>query len=129
MDGEVIEDGKELNEDQEKDLDGIKLEVVEGNKEGSRWLIVDSVHICHKQQMFLNHDVWRCEDFRDYKCPFKIITIKEESENGLKIVTITKKTSTQLFEGQSEANLAQVQIEIVQTDEGRFGHTLEKDMG
>ena len=54
-------DGEELNEDQEKDLDGIKLEVVEGNKEGSR------------VQMFLNHDVWRCEDFRDYKCPFKII--------------------------------------------------------
>ena len=91
MDGEVHEDGEELNEDQEKDLDGIKLDVVEGNKEGSRWLIVDSVHICQKQQMFLNHDVWRCEDFRDYKCPFKIITTKEESENGLKIVTITKK--------------------------------------
>ena len=36
MDGEVHEDGEELNEDQEKDLDGIKLEVVEGNKEGSR---------------------------------------------------------------------------------------------
>ena len=73
MDGEVHEDGEELNEDKEKDLDGIKLEVVEDNKEGSRWLIVDSVHICHKQQVFLNHDVWRCEDFRDYKCPFKII--------------------------------------------------------
>ena len=73
MDGEVHEDGEELNEDKEKDLDGIKLEVVEGNKEGSRWLIVDSVHICHKQQVFLNHDVWRYKDFRDYKCPFKII--------------------------------------------------------
>ena len=85
MDGEVHEGGEELNEDKEKDLDGIKLEVVEGNKEGSRWLIVDSVHICHKQQVFLNvYDVWRCEE---------------------------------------------VQIEIGQTDEGRLGHTLEKDMG
>ena len=91
MEGEVHENGEELNEDKEKDLDGIKLEVVEGNKEGSRWLIVDSVHICHKQQVFQNHDVWRCEDFRDYKCPFKIITTKEESENGLQIVTMTKK--------------------------------------
>ena len=36
MDGEVHEDGEELNEDQEKDLDGIKLGVVEGNKKGSR---------------------------------------------------------------------------------------------
>ena len=43
MECEVHEDGEELNEDKEKDLDGIKLEVVEGNKEGSRWLIVDSV--------------------------------------------------------------------------------------
>ena len=60
-----------MNEDKEKDLDGIKLEVVEGNKEGSRWLTVDSVHICHKQQVFLNHDVWRCEDFRDYKMPLQ----------------------------------------------------------
>ena len=95
MEGEVHENGEELNEDKEKDLDGIKLEVVEGNKEGSRWLIVDSVHICHKQQVFQNHDVWRCEDFRDYKCPFKIITTKEESENGLQIVTMTK-TSQEL---------------------------------
>ena len=91
MEGEVHENGEELNEDKEKDLDGIKLEVVEGNKEGSGWLIVDSVHICHKQQVFQNHDIWRCEDFRDYKCPFKIITTKEESENGLQIVTMTKK--------------------------------------
>ena len=48
MEGEVHENGEELNEDKEKDLDGIKLEVVEGNKEGSGWLIVDSVHTCHK---------------------------------------------------------------------------------
>ena len=89
MEGEVHENGEELNVDKETDLDGIKLEVVEGNKEGSRWLIVDSVHICLKQQVFQNHDVWRCEDFRDYKCPFKIITTKEESENGLQIVTMT----------------------------------------
>ena len=43
MEGEVHENGEELNVDKETDLDGIKLEVVEGNKEGSRWLIVDSV--------------------------------------------------------------------------------------
>ena len=36
---------------------------------------------------------------------------------------------TQLFKGQSEAHFAQVQTEIVQTDEGRPGHNLGKDMG
>ena len=40
-----------------------------------------------------------------------------------------KTTFTQLFEGQSEANLAQVQVEIGQTDEGRLGHTMEKNLG
>ena len=58
-----VEHVDELNED----LDGIAIEVVEGNKPGSRWLIVDFVHICHEQKVFLKHDVWRCEDFREYK--------------------------------------------------------------
>mgnify|MGYP001341799578 FL=1 len=62
-----VEHMDELNEDLEKDLDGIAIEVVEGNKPGSRWLIVDFVHICHEQKVFLKHDVWRCEDFREYK--------------------------------------------------------------
>ena len=76
----------ELNEDLEKALDGIAIEVVEGNKPGSRWLIA----ICHEQKVFLKHDVWRCEDFREYKQPIKIVTTKEESENGMKIVRMTK---------------------------------------
>ena len=93
MVGELDEDevDLEVDEDLEKDLDGISIEVVEGNKPGSRWLIVDSVHICHKQKVFLTHVAWRCEDFREYRCPFKIVTTKEESENGMKIESMTKK--------------------------------------
>ena len=64
----------------ENDLDGITLEVVDGMKEGSRWLIVNDVHICHKQKVFKGDDVWRCEDFRQYRCPFKIVTTREEGE-------------------------------------------------
>ena len=56
----------------------------------STWLIVDNVHICHKQQVLKGHDVWRCEDFRSYKCPFKIVTTKEDGENELRIVSLTK---------------------------------------
>ena len=51
MEGEVHENGEELNVDKETDLDGIKLEVVEGNKEGSRWLIATSSK-CSKTMMF-----------------------------------------------------------------------------
>ena len=40
----------EIREDEEKDLENIKIELVEGDKAGSRWLIVDSVHICHRVQ-------------------------------------------------------------------------------
>ena len=47
----------------------------------------------------------------------------------MKIVKNDKNSFTQLFKGQSEAHFAQVQTEIVQTDEGRPGHNLEKDMG
>ena len=31
----------EVDDDMENELDGITLEVVDGNKEGSKWLIVD----------------------------------------------------------------------------------------
>ena len=85
-----IEVEEEVDDIMENELDGIILEVVDGIKEGSIWLIVDDVHICHKQQVFKRHDVWRCKDFRSYRCPFKIVTTKEEGENELRIVSMTK---------------------------------------
>ena len=81
---------EEADDNMENELDGIILEVEDGIKEGSRWLIVDDVHICHKQQVFKGHDVWRCEDFRSYRCPSKIVTTKEEDENEPRIVSMTK---------------------------------------
>ena len=36
---------EEVDDNLETELDGITLEVVDGLKEGSRWLIVDDVHI------------------------------------------------------------------------------------
>ena len=85
MDDELSDEvnvNMEVDDNMENELDGIILEVVDGIKEGSRWLIVDDVHICHKQQVFKGHDVWRCEDFRSYRCPFKIVTTKEEGEKN-----------------------------------------------
>ena len=46
---ENMEVEEEVDDNMENDLDGITLEVVDGMKEGSRWLIVNDVHICHKQ--------------------------------------------------------------------------------
>ena len=45
---ENMEVEEEVDDNMENDLDGITLEVVDGMKEGSRWLIVDDVHICDK---------------------------------------------------------------------------------
>ena len=71
------------------DLSTVKLEVVAGNKESSRWLIVDGIHICHQQQETEKDLLWRCEDYRHFKCPFKITTTKLEGENELKVVSMT----------------------------------------
>ena len=40
---------EEVDDNMEDELDGITLEVVDGMKEGPRWLIVDDVHICHQK--------------------------------------------------------------------------------
>ena len=93
MDDELSDEvdvNMEVDDNMENELDGIILEVVYGIKEGSRWLIVDDVHICHKQQVFKRHDVWRCKDFRSYRCPFKNVTTKEEGENELRILSVTE---------------------------------------
>ena len=58
---EDVEDedqGKDPEEDQgptpglatEEELEKVKTEVVEGNKKGSNWLIVEDTHICHKHE-------------------------------------------------------------------------------
>ena len=60
----------EISEDEEKDLENIKIELVDGDKAGSSKLIVDSVHICHKMQNFGANVEWRCMDHRHFKCPF-----------------------------------------------------------
>ena len=44
---------EEVDDNMENEVDGIILEVVDRIKEGSRWLIVDDVHICHKQQVWV----------------------------------------------------------------------------
>ena len=55
---EVEEDADENMEVEEEVDDNTEndLEVVDGMKEGSRWLIVDDVHICHKQKVFMCGD-------------------------------------------------------------------------
>ena len=41
---------EKVDDNMENELDGIILEVVDGIKEGSRWLIVDDVHCPHLPQ-------------------------------------------------------------------------------
>ena len=79
---ELLNMDEEVNEELEHMVDEVD-ELVEV-QDGWLWTL-------HKQRVYKNHDRWICENFREYKCPFKIITTKEESENGMKIVIMTKK--------------------------------------
>ena len=48
--GPEVEDEDATEEDLIPDLSGVHVEVVESTHEGTKWLIVNGIHICHKQR-------------------------------------------------------------------------------
>ena len=54
-------------ESQDK-LSSIKLEIVDGEKSGSRWLIIDDIYIMHKKQETKNDIFWECAGRRHFGC-------------------------------------------------------------
>ena len=82
-----LEDEDASEEEQVADLSGVQVEVVDGNHEGTKWLIVNGVHICHKQKEYPGEVRWRCADWRWFKCPFIISTREEDGE--VKVVKMT----------------------------------------
>jgi hypothetical protein len=93
--GEVAEEEDEEHEAEEgvecntylvndKDLAGIKVESIEGDKPGSTWLLVEDVYICHRYQGSEMETFWECSLRRKYNFPFKIGTYEEE-EGSIKV--------------------------------------------
>ena len=62
----------------DEDLEGIKVECVEGDKTGSTWLLVADVFFCHRYQSSQLETFWECSRRRKDNCPFKIGTYHDE---------------------------------------------------
>ena len=77
-DNEELEliDGKDYLET--AGLDGIDLELIDGDKLGSQWLVVDGIYICHKYADSETEVFWECSGRRKYGCPFKLGTVYDE---------------------------------------------------
>ena len=48
---EAVEKGDKEVDDEAEMMKEMKLEIVDGEKEGSRWLIVDDLHICYQNNV------------------------------------------------------------------------------
>ena len=79
---EGSEDEEEGAEDEvdgeEQDLAGVRIELLDALKEGSKWLVVDNVHICHWYKKYENETKWRCSGYHLFKCPFQLSTIEKD---------------------------------------------------
>ena len=64
-------------EDDEK-LKDVKVEEVDGDKEGSTWLLVNETHFSHKSEETKDEVFWKCAAYQHFKCPFRITTRKKE---------------------------------------------------
>ena len=56
----------------EQDIDSHTIEIVDGEKEGSKWLIIDGIYICHRDNTFKGNVRetlgWECKGRRQFKC-------------------------------------------------------------
>ena len=65
------------------DLAGHEIEIVQGDKDGSKWLFLDDIYILHKKEETVNAVFWECSGRRRFNCKFKCATI--EGEDGLEM--------------------------------------------
>ena len=78
----------------------IKLEIVDGEKEGSRWLIVEDTHICYQNNVKgkkgenrrwkVDSIRWECSKRRHMGCPFQIFTSLPENGAPIKALSMKK---------------------------------------
>ena len=81
----------------EDNLGNHKLEVIEGDKEGSKWLVLDEVYILHKYRTTGDEIFWECSGRRAFNCPFKAATaFKDEKEDDHELIRSTHMTVARL---------------------------------
>ena len=72
-------------------FDKCKLEMIAGDKEGSEWLVLDSLFILHRYRSLGNQTFWECSGRRAFNCPFKATTIvNEDDDEKLELVYMYK---------------------------------------
>ena len=85
--GPEVEDEEATEVDLIPDLSGVQVELVDSTHEGTKWLIVNGIHICHKQKEWPEEVKWRCADWRWFKCPFSIST--REANGEVEVIKMT----------------------------------------
>ena len=67
----------------EQDIDSHTIEIVDGEKEGSKWLIIDGIYICHRDNTSKGNIRetlgWECRGRRQFKCRFRAGTYKDDN--------------------------------------------------
>ena len=59
----------------------IKFEMMNGDKAGSKWLVMDDIFIMHVKQCSKNETFWDCSGRRHFNCPFKCSTFEDDCGN------------------------------------------------
>ena len=56
----------------DKDLDGVQIEVIPGNKKNSKWLVIANTFICVQKDKSVDGSsvYWICRYKRQFNCPF-----------------------------------------------------------
>ena len=67
-------------EDEGEELEKTKIEIISGNKKGSKWLVIDNAYLLHKNDESSDDytgdttTYWECSRRRKDKCMFKAAT-------------------------------------------------------
>ena len=72
-------------------VEDMELELIDGDREGVKWLVINQVHICYirKDRGTKKTDAWECSGRRRMGCEFKIRTTKTGGPGALKIIKMS----------------------------------------
>ena len=60
------------------DLANFKIELIDGDKGSSKWLVINDIYICHRFQSNDVETFWECSGRRKYGCSFKAGTVVDD---------------------------------------------------
>ena len=88
---EVVDDEGEGQEEQNGHFEDTELEIMEGERAGTKWLFINQVHICYKlnSKETKKSVAWECSGRRRLGCPFKIVTTKVEGSQDISILKMS----------------------------------------